>query len=53
MRFEGSENVQLLIRLSEEELAVIVEGVESVGNLQMISEMDSLVFQYYRELQSE
>ncbi|MFD1929102.1 hypothetical protein ACFSFY_13750 [Sporosarcina siberiensis] len=53
MRFERSENVQLLIRLSEEELAMIVEGVESIGNLQMISDMDSLVFQYYRELQNE
>lgn len=53
MRFEGSEKVQLLIRLSEEELALIIEGVEAVGNLQMISDMDSLVFQYYRELQNE
>ncbi|WP_438316444.1 hypothetical protein [Sporosarcina sp. FA9] len=53
MRLEGRENVQLLIRLSEEELAIIIEGIEVVGDMQMLSDMDSLVFQYYRELQNE
>jgi len=53
MRLEGREEVEMLIRLSEEELAMIIEGVEAIGDLQMISDMDALVFQYYRELQNE
>lgn len=41
---------QLMIEINEEELGIIIEGLEIVGDLKMLSDMDALIFEYYREL---
>jgi len=41
---------QFMIEINEEELGIIIEGLEIVADLKMLSDMDSLVFEYYRKL---
>lgn len=41
---------QIMIEVNEEELGIIMEGLEIVADLKMLSDMDSLIFAYYREL---
>lgn len=51
MKLGGIIKDNLLIELDEEELSIIIEGLEVVGNLRMISDMDTIVFDYHRELE--
>ena len=51
MKLGGIKKDNLLIELDEEELSIIIEGLEAVGNLKMISDMDMIVFDYCRELE--
>ena len=51
MRLEGIRKGNLLIELDEEELSIIIEGLEAVENLGMISDMDMIVFDYCKELE--
>lgn len=51
MKLGGVIRENLLIELNEEELSMIIEGLEKIADLKMISDMDTIVFDYYKELE--
>ena len=51
MKLGGIKKDILLIELDEEELSIIIEGLEAVENLRMISDMDTIVFDYCKVLE--
>lgn len=51
MKLERVRNDKILIEMNEEELSIITEGLEVVANLKMLSDMDTIVFDYCRELE--
>ena len=51
MKLEGVKKDKILIEMNEEELSIIIKGLEEVANLKMLSDMDTIVFDYYRELE--
>jgi hypothetical protein len=48
MKLGGLKNTNLSIELNEEELAVIIEGLEVVGDLKLMSDVDTIMFQYFK-----
>ncbi len=51
MKLGGIKKENLLIELDEKELSIIIEGLEAVGSLEIISDIDSIVFNYYKKLE--
>ena len=52
MKLGAIKKDNLLIELDEEELSIIIEGLEAIENLKMISDMDAIVFDYHRVLEN-
>ncbi len=50
MKLGGLTHKNLSIELNEEELAVIIEGLEVVGDLKLMSDVDTIMFQYFKEM---
>ena len=50
MKLGGLTHKKLSIELNEEELAVIIEGLEVVGDLKLMSDVDTIMFQYFKEM---
>ena len=51
MKFEGIREDGILIEMDEKELSIIIKGLEEVANLKMLSDMDVILFDYYKELE--
>ncbi|MCZ2256903.1 hypothetical protein [Sporosarcina sp. G11-34] len=51
MKLERVKKDKVLIEMNEEELSIITEGLEEIANLKMLSDMDTIVFDYCRELE--
>lgn len=50
MKLGGLTHSNLSIELNEEELAIIIEGLEVVGDLKLMSDVDTIMFQYFKEM---
>lgn len=53
MKLGGLTHKKLSIELNEEELAVIIEGLEVVGDLKLMSDVDTIMFQYFKEMNED
>ncbi|MFC3040466.1 hypothetical protein ACFOGI_09435 [Virgibacillus xinjiangensis] len=51
MKYQSSANKNLVIEIGEQELAILTEALEKANpNMEMLSEMDQLLFAYHKEL---